>query len=723
MVRWLILILLFVAPIFAADLTPSTNVYMLRASGTRDAEITIRTLVERYDLFSHLGSESIYFYDSLFDAAEVYKPTFGGGFYQSLHELNLVNYDYDDSVSYDTRMLDSAANIYYILMVHYCDSVKAVLVAADDPDSVIYDVESLVVHIADTSIAITDNFGTVVNYEKGDTLEHKRKRLWYQYHNADAISPFYYAGYTWLAAGMNTACYEASAYAMGRILFDTMIVRTVFGLADVGPFTYVYMDNMYKDGSSNPPEAILGSYWDITFEYWWEDSYTLYVSNCPMDTQYWYNDAYTLNVSNCPSNLEENCDSVVEWRFNTANCDSLRRHSFGGPTVGAGNLDLFEKTNIMDNAVANEYFLENQAHLSAFVHRYLDSLCDADGHQRVRLAGNANLSNFNDILAVADSAGGVHLEGPMGIPVRPGAWRTCYHTADSINLLRKNSWCVWYVPWYASVSKVNYDTNRAASAFYAFYMTVQDTNHYAMLTHFKKNREWFPIYEYDFSRPDDDTASRVQTWNELQTYTKQNFAEARFYNDSQYCIVFRTTPQSGDFDMNSCDEINLAFDANYTWDSIDIYGAIHGVGDSLFNICEGQGLYLVQAGESPPQISQVKPVSGYTDSTDTVGFTVIDDFAIRDVLTYLWSPDSVIGVNDSIDLLDFTFSTDPTDYTPEIEYIFIDSGDWSLIIEVSDDSGNTRPDSSQFLIDVQYVDEPDPPLTKLQKVVARKVIK
>ncbi len=180
-------------------------------------------------------------HDSLCDTAEAMGKIFRAGPYASSQEINLYE-RFDTGKQYNERLNNVTDLWLYIYAKHYLDSIGV-------------SAESLVVHIDDDFVRITNQGDGVREYNLTG-LPHHKKRFSYQYwNNTPSDTMFYPAGYCWLANGFNPDARRAIAYAYRRHLIEDSVA---YGPGD-RHWTAFFMDNQYRGGFG----PRLNSYYEI----------------------------------------------------------------------------------------------------------------------------------------------------------------------------------------------------------------------------------------------------------------------------------------------------------------------------------------------------------------------------------------------------------------------------------------------------------------------------
>ncbi len=229
MKRLVILLWLTGTVLSAQDKTPYKFVFGGNSYfGPRNASVT--WLAQRYDVGIAGLSDWPGMFDSIYNSAAAAGKEFWCGPYASSQEINL--YDrYNPGAQYNERLTKIDANWLYIYAKHYMDSIGV------SP-------ESLVVHIDDDFVSISQHGDGFREYSLSGLPYHK-KRFTYQYWNNTASDTMFFpAGYTWLANGYNRDTRHAIAYAYRRHLIEDSVAY--------GPgnhhWTAYFMDNQYRTG-------------------------------------------------------------------------------------------------------------------------------------------------------------------------------------------------------------------------------------------------------------------------------------------------------------------------------------------------------------------------------------------------------------------------------------------------------------------------------------------
>lgn len=205
---------------------------------------THKWIIERYDGCIAGGYTLL---NNLYDSAAYYgKPSFCNdiGPYTAPQEIGL----YDAGlITYAARMLDTVDQHQYIYSKRYMDSVGI-------------SAESLVVHIADDSVALHMSKETPNKSFRLDTLAYAKKRMTHQYWNnpSSGEDPFF-IGYLWLLNGRNADAIKATNYWALRYMIQDS-ARVNFGPGG-GHWTAMFFDN-YQYFTS-----VIGDYWDATASY------------------------------------------------------------------------------------------------------------------------------------------------------------------------------------------------------------------------------------------------------------------------------------------------------------------------------------------------------------------------------------------------------------------------------------------------------------------------
>jgi len=229
MKRLTIFILLLAAAISAKDKTPYKFIFGGNSYyGPRNASVT--WLADRYDCAIAGVADWPGMYDSIYDTALAMGKDFWSGPYASSQEINLYE-RFNPNLQYNQRLANVNDHWLYVYAKRYLDSIGV-------------SAESLVVHISDNSVSITNDGDGLRSYNLTGLPYHK-KRFTYQYwNNSSADTMFYPAGYCWLANGKNANARKAIAYAFRRRLIEDSLT---YGPKD-HHWTAFFMDNQYRGG-------------------------------------------------------------------------------------------------------------------------------------------------------------------------------------------------------------------------------------------------------------------------------------------------------------------------------------------------------------------------------------------------------------------------------------------------------------------------------------------
>jgi hypothetical protein len=229
MKRLSLLLLLSFTALSAGDKTPYKFVFGGNSYyGARNASVT--WLAERYDAAIAGLADWPGMHDSIYDTALAMGKTFWCGPYASSQEINL--YDrFNPGKQYNERLTNITDNWLYIYARHYLDSIGV-------------SVESLVVHIDDDYIAMTQHGDGYREYNLSGLPYHKRRFTYQYWNNTASDTMFYPAGYIWLANGYNPDARHAIAYAYRRHLIEDSVA---YGPGD-HHWTAYFMDNQYRGG-------------------------------------------------------------------------------------------------------------------------------------------------------------------------------------------------------------------------------------------------------------------------------------------------------------------------------------------------------------------------------------------------------------------------------------------------------------------------------------------
>lgn len=254
---------------------------------TSETRYTFPWLVRHFDA-AMAGTND--FLKALLDTARVYGENFEAGPYASSQEINLYEKN-GSSISYTERLTDTLDHWLYIYAKYYLENIVGV------------SVESLVVHLADTAVSITQQGDGIRSYSLTG-LTHPQKRFTYQYWNNVSGDYFYPAGYVWLANGYNEDARNAIAYAYRRHLIED---SAKVGAGPINShYTAYFMDNQYRDAGR------LGSYYTInstaggpTSQMDWMEQTAIQT-----DSQMYYFDHSTLRIdSTIQAVLDSTCQA------------------------------------------------------------------------------------------------------------------------------------------------------------------------------------------------------------------------------------------------------------------------------------------------------------------------------------------------------------------------------------------------------------------------------
>ncbi|MFA5382523.1 MAG: hypothetical protein WC356_05100 [Candidatus Micrarchaeia archaeon] len=246
-------------------------------------------MAQHYDCIINIG-DSKQSMDTIYLTAKDSGKTMWIGPYQSSQEIPVIAV-LPYTSPYAARLLDTARNHYYIYAKWYMDSI-----GVSD--------ESLVVHISDTHISITQQTGGNRDFSLVG-LNYSETRFSYQnWYNTDADTFTYPNGCLWLANGKNTNTRKAYAYSYKRTFIEDSAKATIGGTPS-GTWHYnaFYMDNQYRDAGR------LGSYYTIvstagglTTQMDWIEQTAIQT-----DSQMYYYDNSTLKID---SSIRQVLDSV-----------------------------------------------------------------------------------------------------------------------------------------------------------------------------------------------------------------------------------------------------------------------------------------------------------------------------------------------------------------------------------------------------------------------------
>ncbi len=227
--RLLLALLLVSTAVSAQDKTPYKFMFGGNSYyGSRNA--TVQWLAERYDAGVAGVGDWPGMFDSIYHAAQGMGKEFWCGPYASSQEINMINRS-NPGAQYNERLADVQTYWLYVYAKHYLDSIGV------SP-------ESLVVHISDDYVNITNDGDGSRSYSLTGLPYHKRRFTYQYWNNTSSDTMFYPAGYCWLANGLNRDAREAIAYAFRRHLLEDS--------ASNGPgdhhWTAFFMDNQYREG-------------------------------------------------------------------------------------------------------------------------------------------------------------------------------------------------------------------------------------------------------------------------------------------------------------------------------------------------------------------------------------------------------------------------------------------------------------------------------------------
>jgi len=224
----------------AQDKTPYKFVFAGNGYyGARNAAVT--WLAERYDAGISGLADWPGMHDSIYDTALALGKEFWCGPYASSQEINLYS-RFGAGMQYNERLQDIGQYWLYIYARHYLDSIGV-------------SEESLVVHVSDDYVSITNEGDGNRAYSLSGLPYHKRRFSYQYWNNTAADTMFYPAGYCWLANGLNPDTRQAIAYAYRRHFIEDSVA---YGPGD-HHWTAFFMDNQYRQGVS----PRLYSYYDI----------------------------------------------------------------------------------------------------------------------------------------------------------------------------------------------------------------------------------------------------------------------------------------------------------------------------------------------------------------------------------------------------------------------------------------------------------------------------
>ena len=324
MSRLLVLLLLIPSALPALDRTPYKFIFGGNSYyGPRNATVT--WLAERYDVGISGLADWPGLHDSIYDTALAAGKDYWCGPYASSQEINLFN-RLNPGQQYNDRLKNIADNWLYIYAKRYMDSIGV-------------SVESLVVHVRDTFISVSQNGDGFRQYSLTSLPYHKRRFTYQYWNNTSSDTMFYPAGYVWLANGYNLNARRAIAYAYRRHFIEDSVA---YGPGNHHWSAY-FMDNQYRGGYS----PRLNSY------------YTLYVTTGgPTNGLDWFEQAGIGN--NVSSNLTYYdrstmlIDSTIKAVLDSA-CDAKGLKHI----VGFANVDKFSPEHLSVQVRYTNVNLEN----------------------------------------------------------------------------------------------------------------------------------------------------------------------------------------------------------------------------------------------------------------------------------------------------------------------------------------------------------------------------
>ena len=658
------------------------------------------------------------------------------GEYASSTELNM--YKVPNTTQYDERLKDTASFWPVIFAQYYMDSMYAVMVAANDPDSSLYDIESLYVHWADDSVnhyQITEVSQRLLNI---DTMRYNKTRFCYQYFNNTSADTFMYpGGYVWLANGMNIQTRDALAYAYLRYFIEDSVRWGPTG----GHWTAFFMDNQYRAGWG----PILGSYWN-TVTSWGGPYSTMDWIEVPgieatTDSARWYYDNSTLPI-----------DSAIKHRLDSA-CGANGLDSI----YGFGNVDKFDETQFAIQIKTMNVLLENPV-----------------DYTKSWSAGYVHWLKISDIMA------GYTQEDDT---TRYVCWM--YMGDFTVEVVPPGAWATG---------------DRIYMANFMCHLNLYQPNIFFGPYRFNRMDRWRSIYEVDFGSPiagtrdtsrdslfgsttvkvmkrkflhDGDTAITLMAcggpsldfandsikvglggdyysvdvnadtavvavdsvwlhpymgWIGIQNLELPpvigTILPASSYVDStdnitstisddygiNRAICYIIPPEVAPYDtimdsiiVTADTSVSYDFSISHLWtDSGTCYIVFVAIDDSS-NTSRDSISLLIDVQSYKPVISNILPASGYTDSTDDVSALITDDYGVDSVFCYVWHPDSTPGVNNSITIRDSVLSPISASFTFTNPYTWPDPGSYWIVFVAIDQDSDTGRDSSQITVTTQGI--------------------
>jgi hypothetical protein len=374
---------------------------------------------------------------------------------------------------------------------------------------------------------------------------------------------------------------------------------------------------------------------------------------------------------------------------------------------GAGN-DMTAQLNYFDNSTVK-------------IDSAIQSRLRTGGHDILAFA-NVYSTWPNDLPPLLKHCAGVAFETYMGPTLSWGNWSLLLASFDTLAHYPNNYNIVEYRGDYqvgANIGGMGNDTARIMMAGYAMFLMGRTSKSFFCPFGVDqgewggKRRLWMGAFETDIGSAD-------SAWRKLDSiqgtgsWGTKNVILYRSYGAN--AVIFRTSYGTADF-INDSMAVNLhgLFREIEPWS-----GDTSLTADSIFYLKPYMGKMLVSAGEVPPMISNILPTSGDEDSLDYITADIIDDRGVNHVNLYLWAPDSVCGVNDSISILDENISPPEVVTSLSRGYTWADPGTHIIVVVAFDDSSNVSRDSGEAIITAAPVSELPKP-KKIRQSTARKV--
>lgn len=399
------------------------------------------------------------------------------GPYASSQEINMTKVTYSPPYpSYATRLADTASFFQYIYAKAFLDSIGL-------------NAETLVVHIADDSINITQNGDGARAYNL-TALNYSEKRFCYQYWNNNSADTFLYpSGYTNLANGYNLNVRRALAYAYVHYLIEDTAKSWGPPVSHSFHYNCYFMDNQYREGGMPRMSSyytINGTSGGTTSGLDWVEQPGIQTSQ---DSIYKYFDNSTMGID---SAIHAALDSVCTAK--------------GWPQIyGFANVNKFDPTHL--------YYVIKDPHVNGVS---LENPIDY----------GKSPSNWRNWYAMADT-----MRNHPEVQVN---WGISYDILLSTN---PASWL--------------YDTTRLVTAHLAFYLTVFDTNSWMSPHNWQDTTYWYDIYTVNFGWPDGAATTINTTGNSDYGGTPYIYVKRRYLDDSNIVAMFRTANSAAGYTTDS----------------------------------------------------------------------------------------------------------------------------------------------------------------------------